>query len=291
MPEFMSELGGLRSPVIHDFKDLEHMKDIVCKQLENFSTNTSKFSQYVVFRPVSINDIENIDEKRRTLPNIRLTYYAESELLVVKLMSSCLHEVAHRELGREIEIATARMGLPRYALCSVGGGRFDSPLKGSKEGDTCYVPYTRRPSWPTLVLEVGVSESLPRLRNDASWWLSNSDGEVKVVLLIEVDKDHERLNIETWELIFPPDLEPTIRHDPSTPAQVPALTHLVSIGPPNDVDTGAPSISGAPLKLDFEKIFLRAPTPPAEKAHIELSPEDLSEWARNLWLFSPREKR
>ncbi|KAN0070736.1 hypothetical protein V8E54_010901 [Elaphomyces granulatus] len=291
MPEFMSELGGLRSPVIHDFKDLEHMKDIVCKQLENFSTNSSKFSQYIVFRPVSINDIENIDEKRRMLPNIRLTYYAESELLVVKLMSSCLHEVAHRELGREIEIATGRMGLSRYALCSVGGGRFDSPKGSKKEGDTCYVPlYTRRPSgWPTLVLEVGVSESLPRLRNDASWWLSNSDGEVKVVLLIEVDKDHKRLNIETWEIVSPwPD--PTRHDDPSTPAQVPALTHLVSIGPPNinDVDTGAPSISGAPLKLDFGKVFLRAPTPPAEKAHIELSPEDLSEWARILWLFFPQ---
>ena len=140
---------------------------------------------------------------------------------------------------------------------------------------------------PYLVLEVGVSESLPRLRNDASWWLSNSDGEVKVVLLIEVDKDHKRLNIETWEIVSPwPD--PTRHDDPSTPAQVPALTHLVSIGPPNDVDTGAPSISGAPLKLDFGKVFLRAPTPPAEKAHIELSPEDLSEWARILWLFFPQ---
>jgi hypothetical protein len=61
-----------------------------------------------------------------------------------------------------------------------------------------------RQSWPTLVIEASVSESLPRPRmmNDANWWLSNFSGEVKLVLLIEVDKDNETLRLGTWEM-FP----------------------------------------------------------------------------------------
>lgn len=38
-------------------------------------------------------------------------------------------------------------------------------------------------AWPTFVVEAGVSESLPRLRQDTSWWFANSAGMVGIVLL------------------------------------------------------------------------------------------------------------
>ena len=58
-----------------------------------------------------------------------------------------------------------------------------------------------RQIWPTLVIEARVCESLPRPRmmNDANWWLSNFSGEVKLVLLIEVDNETLRLGI--WEML------------------------------------------------------------------------------------------
>jgi hypothetical protein len=129
-------------------------------------------------------------------------------------MPLVLYELAHRELGREIENALRDMHLPRYALASVGSGRFKSPRGNSKEGDTCYVPEARSPRgghnwpWPSLVLEAGVSESLPQLRADAAWWFSNSDGDVKITILIGVDTHHREVTIEKWEL-FPG--EPTSR--------------------------------------------------------------------------------
>lgn len=49
-----------------------------------------------------------------------------------------------------------------------------------------------------LVVEAGVSESMPRLRCDASWWISNSNGEVQMVLIIEVSRNPKKVEIEKY---------------------------------------------------------------------------------------------
>lgn len=41
--------------------------------------------------------------------------------------------------------------------------------------------------WPSLVLEVGLSESVPQLRTDARWWYSNSDHRTQLVVLISAN--------------------------------------------------------------------------------------------------------
>ncbi|KAN0072437.1 hypothetical protein V8E54_009366, partial [Elaphomyces granulatus] len=206
---------------------------------------------------------------------IRLTYNQESKLLLVKLMPSVLHEVAHRELGREIENAARNMKLPRYALMSVGSGRF-KPRGNSKEGDTCYIPEARSEnwSWPSLVLEARVSESLPQLRNDARWWFSNSGGDVKIVILILII-------VEKWEM-FP--AEPTRRSTRNSPAQTPTMMHVVQL---QDFGSNQPSASEA-LTLDFKKIFLRDAVPPKspnENSNIEIGSRTLEEWATMLRLY------
>ncbi|KAJ5145936.1 uncharacterized protein N7515_000500 [Penicillium bovifimosum] len=49
-----------------------------------------------------------------------------------------------------------------------------------KQADQCFTPPCRSGSprqpvgWPTFVIETGLSESLPRLREDARWWFNNS---------------------------------------------------------------------------------------------------------------------
>src|SRR6266705_920142 len=63
-------------------------------------------------------------------------------------------------------------------------------------------PLTRRPNgadWPTLVFEAGVFESLQKLKNDARWWLSNSGGQVKIVLIFSVQRESRTIQIERWE--------------------------------------------------------------------------------------------
>lgn len=68
-----------------------------------------------------------------------------------------------------------------------------SPGSGSgKQADDSVVPRSRLPhgstpgGWPTVVVEMGVSESLPKLREDAVGWFPMSEGRVRIVLLISI---------------------------------------------------------------------------------------------------------
>jgi hypothetical protein len=40
--------------------------------------------------------------------------------------------------------------------------------------------------WPAVALEVGISESTAKLTEDVSRWLDSSDGNTKIVILIDV---------------------------------------------------------------------------------------------------------
>lgn len=51
-----------------------------------------------------------------------------------------------------------------------------------KQGDETFMPTQPplgRSTWPTWVVEVGVSESIDELHLDAKWWLANSNSDVR----------------------------------------------------------------------------------------------------------------
>ncbi|KAI5796299.1 hypothetical protein DFH27DRAFT_111389 [Peziza echinospora] len=69
-------------------------------------------------------------------------------------------------------------------LISVGAGRIQG-RHNSKEPGKPFQPRGLRPrytEWPTLAIEVALSQSKRKKRADAAWWLSNSGGEVKTVV-------------------------------------------------------------------------------------------------------------
>ena len=74
----------------------------------------------------------------------------------------------------------------------------------SKEPDEVLRPKNTRQyalCFPTLVVEVGRSESPGKLRNDAQFWLTHTDREVHVVILIHIRADNRQLHLEHWELL------------------------------------------------------------------------------------------
>jgi hypothetical protein len=58
----------------------------------------------------------------------------------------------------------------------------------------------RNPKWPTVVVEVGVSESYRKLRADAQWWLTNSRSDVKLVIIVSVSRKTPNIKFETVAL-------------------------------------------------------------------------------------------
>jgi hypothetical protein len=55
----------------------------------------------------------------------------------------------------------------------------------------------------SMVLEVGVSESLGDLRSDATFWLHGSQGQTRIVILIIVDIVTRTITIERWGHVPP----------------------------------------------------------------------------------------
>lgn len=90
-----------------------------------------------------------------------MLYDEELHLLIINFMPSRLHEAATMELTVEVISKLRVLGRP---LCSMGATRYGNPRVRSKEADVVFRPHTHpKDDWPSLVIEVGISESLRQL--------------------------------------------------------------------------------------------------------------------------------
>ena len=250
---------------------MKQMKKVVSERVKRLLEGSE--DQYLIFGDVSRDDLDHIDANRTDLGRgIRFTHYVEEKLLIVKTPSP-IHEIAHRTFGSMFEKQTWLMDMCVFDLYHLGAARVQIPRRTSKESDSSYAPNPPQSKWPTFVIEAGVSETLLRLRVDAQWWLSNSDGLVKIVMLLEINRPRKEIRIEQWENDPP---EVTRRSTRRTPAQTPKLITEAFIDASNNV-------TGGPFTLDFQKIFLQPPVSPQQD--ITYSPEKLAKWATNLWAY------
>ena len=276
-PAEISPIEGLTDVNIRRYVGLTDMRKIVNGLSKALQLGTTD-AQYLGFERVTREDLAKIDASRTSIGrHTRMTYYADIDLLIVKLMPSVKHEAAHRSLSEDFVYKIRVMGVPRNGLYPLGAARFEGH-NSSKEADSAYKPLPIRSGesdWPTIVFESGLSESLGRLRADAEWWLIESGGQVKIAVLISIKPTLSRLCIEKWELGLAE--RPTTRAMSSNaqhPPQVPTCVQAIHI----DHDT----VTGAPLTLEFEKIFLRPPMLP--ESNLVFTAQDLTAWANDFWV-------
>jgi hypothetical protein len=147
-----------------------------------------------------------------------------------------------------------------------------------------FSPFARWPSstslkWPTVVIETGVSESLPRLRQDARWWFGASDGEVRMVIIISVKKT--AVHFEKWQLAPPNAPQPLTRAYIDSlrrnPVNVPPLVQQpVNMQQPYscaEVDVTETTVDGAPLTIPYCALF-DVPVRPPNMQDVVLNAED-----------------
>ncbi|KAF4770174.1 hypothetical protein N7455_006137 [Penicillium solitum] len=145
----------------------------------------------------------------------------------------------------------------------------------SKEADAAYGPAQsipgRNPKWPTVVVEVGVSESYRKLRADAEWWLTNSRGDMKLGIIVSISRKTPNIKFETvaLDLIVNSFYVPKIRQ---------TITASRDANKPNSQITIRPAV---PLVIGFEELFCRQPVPPEH--NIELSPDRLGRISKQVW--------
>ncbi|KAL2685632.1 hypothetical protein Neosp_006733 [[Neocosmospora] mangrovei] len=188
-------------------------------------------------------DINNERERRRRKFRLK-RYYSERQLLIATIPTEA-HELLHSNLFGHIHAAVIQMGLGSQ-WTAMGSTTRRGHLNGdSGEGDSSGGPRNRQgPRWPTLIIEAGYSRALESLRRDMKWWFSASNHQVKIVLLVKLDPSSENIIMETWQA--------------ETASLEPSCSQVVTISREPDADT-PDSVSGGPLRLDFELLFLRAP--------------------------------
>ena len=258
------------------FSGIANMRKVVNSRIQDLQAGRTS-DQYLVFKPVTTDDFDKIDSGVGR--HWRKTHCIDLATLIVKLMPLPRHEVAHRTFGALLSERRLSMGISLYELLDVGGTTYQGHSV-KKEPDTAFRPTAFRPNgadWPTIVFEAGVSQSLRQLRNGAKWWLSNSGGQVQIVLIFSVQEGSRTVQIEKWET-RPTNGRTTRSNHP--PAQVPTQIQQIVIDPNN--------VNGAPLILHFHLIFLRAINQNAvpQEQDFTFTAQDLRVWADNIWNFA-----
>jgi hypothetical protein len=272
---FSKAAEGLEGVPVRIFTTIKNMQDDIdsYRKLE-----ASKASPYLIFRLVTTDDLLKIEHERERGEigrGVRMTHYVDWDILILKVPTA-EHERSHRNFSKELVISAAGMGLKRE-FDELGATTFKTP-RMSKEGDSAFKPLSIRPrkgDWPTIVLESGWSESLTRLRRDARLWLEESGGDVKIVLLFSIGRGVRAgtMIIEKWENRPVPANRPVTRSMPAAVAtQIQAIT----------INSNSNTVNGAPLTLEFRKIFLRQAVPPLEH-DFTFTTQDLSEFATDFW--------
>ena len=197
--------------------------------------------------------------------------------LVCRILPGGRHKTLIINLRVELVFKMSSIaGRPWDSIGSFGGRRFDIHNVRSKEGHEALVPATRgkRPAWPSVMLEVGYSEALDFLRLDAKWWLINSAGKTRFVMIFQIMTGPFALHIECWAMVTSDD-----RQTIQAVAQTPACVQIFDIDAEGTVASESPD-----LRIPYSCIF---DEPNENEVDVVLTNAELSSFALQMFsLFS-----
>lgn len=272
----MSMTKGIPAANIRRFLGVLDVRKIIVALAKALQAGTTN-AQYLPFECVTTESLAKIDSSRSSLVrHAKMSFYVDIDLLIVKVTPSGAHETAYGLLSEDFRFKLQGMGVLRGDLLNIGSTRYQGS-QSFKEPDAGYKPLPARglvSDWPSIVFEVGLSESLSQLRADAEWWLVNSGGQVMIEIIISLKPALSVIHIEKWGFDFAQrPMTRAVANNASDPPQVPTCVQVIAID--------RKKVTGAPLILEFQKIFLRAPIPP--ELVVVFTAQDLTDWACLLW--------
>jgi len=167
-------------------------------------------------------------------------------------------------------------GHDRYSVFGLRAFIFQIPGVRSKEGGQCYRPHTRRgEEWPPVMMEVGYSEGVDSLRLDAEWWLVNSQGKTRFVIISKVERNPFALRFECWMMV-----ESGHRQTRRAPAQIPQCVQDFDI---DEAGVVVSTLGCTKLEIPYDCIF-DGPGPDPPLPPVTFSLAELSHFA--VWTFA-----
>lgn len=293
-PSILSDLPV--GHVLHIFSSLNKVQKEAAEIFKLLNENENcDGNQWIVVLGLSQRAIEILDgERRDILGGTSFRFQLEGSTGLVKIVPSSTHPMIINECLTLIDEKLDSMGIPW-----AGWGwteRATYMLEGNdtkgKQPDQAFIPPSRRVArmglserWPTLVIETGVSKSLPRLRLNARDWFASSNGEVRIVLLVGIT--NSEILFEKWQLA--PISEPrpltqesidTLRQqDPKMPPLIGQPASGQQAYCAQEVYLKLNEVVGNPLVLPFHAVCDRAPREGESNIVIERSDfEQITKW-------------
>jgi hypothetical protein len=123
-----------------------------------------------------------------------------------------------------------------------------------------------RDKWPNYIIETGFEEVLGRLRLHKEWWFGQSDGQVRVVLIIAVSRTARKVVFENW----------------AQRGGSPIKEQEVSVSLDEE---GSVVVAGDALRIKFADLYLRPASGDTEGDFV-FQREELGKLAMKAWRFS-----
>ena len=258
---------------IYTFTSHKKFKEDLQRCADGFISGAGK--QYIAFRDVQQSRLRLIEHRRSCseIPAFRLLYDAAEEVLIIKLIPGAHYKVAVVKFTEDFAVKRHILGV-RDALKPFGSTRYEALTGRSKEADGAWRPSTRvlPTDWPSLVIEVGASESLGQLRTDADFWLTKSGSQTRVVILLAVNKATRVMTIERWEDV-PSPRPRRLTSSPHNPTMVQTLTlHANGL------------VIGGPLLIPASKVYDTLPAGLGQN-DFAFTAQDLAQYIQDYWLL------
>lgn len=243
--------------------------------LETYYREFDRFSHdqtvpdFVVFTDV---DEKQFDEDfRKSSDKVILhsiSTYDPTQRVLIARMTSAAHAETQEEFGSQLLLAIRPQNL-HQTLGKYAGQLFRGQGR-DKKADKAWGPIDRAllqdQRWPTVVMEVAVSETRMRLEEDISFWLTRTFGQVKMMIVADVAKTrHQRILLEKWVL-----------DGNGQPHCAQRITLKRT-----SLQNRTPLIENGPLIIEFATLFLRPPQPGEE--NLVFDDASLGTIAANLW--------
>jgi hypothetical protein len=199
----------------------------------------------------------------------RIGYNPATNILIAK-MAEATHEEAAIAFDDMVKTALEPMGLKK-AIQSWGTKKLiaaDGTTKQADGGWSPLRPPRGAPKRPSVVLEVGSSETSAKLRRDAHYWVDPARGQADMAIGVKVYAKKPQITIEQWEW----------NTQRSRPVQTARLTITKSKGKVYfDPDQPTPQIL-----IPFDLLF-RRPAENNRERDLVLSTQELVEFAIMVW--------
>ncbi|KAI5307019.1 hypothetical protein KEM56_005601 [Ascosphaera pollenicola] len=184
---------------VHRFCSTTQMKATLQQEASNTSTGKKVRVAFVCVPPEIIDNLHETDDIKH------LDYYDKDTSLVIFQMASRLHNLAvegMRKLLHEV-LTDVKMSKCFVTMCNAVEPHDAEASKGKAPDVGCYMKqkYAQglpTASWPQIVVEVGTSETHPKLQADARYWLEEGDPAVRWALTLKFFK--HRVLLESWGL-------------------------------------------------------------------------------------------